>query len=169
MQMSVTHSRGGPIERAGSVGPSSTGSEADADASRIPVWGGRFGPALVKTGSAAGTSAAGASAAGASAAGLPLGPDIAVFAALAAALVLVARPAVNRRFRVHDPVNTGTRALLGTHGEVVEAVSAGAGTVRLAGAVWSARSLHDDDLAAGTAVVVVEISGATAVVTPADT
>jgi membrane protein implicated in regulation of membrane protease activity len=108
-------------------------------------------------------------AAGASAVGVPLGPDIAVFAVLAAALVLVARPAVNRRFRVHDPVNTGTRALLGTHGEVVEAVSAGAGTVRLAGSVWSARSLHDDDLAAGTAVVVVEISGATAVVTPADT
>lgn len=108
-------------------------------------------------------------AAGASAAGLPLGPDIAVFAVLAAALVLVARPAVNRRFRVHDPVNTGTRALLGTHGEVVDAVSAGAGTVRLAGSLWSARSLHDADLAAGTAVVVVEISGATAVVTPADT
>lgn len=108
-------------------------------------------------------------AAGASAAGLPLGPDIAVFAVLAAALVLVARPAVNRRFRVHDPVNTGTRALLGTHGEVVDAVSAGAGTVRLAGSLWSARSLHDADLAAGTAVVVVEISGATAVVTPDDT
>jgi membrane protein implicated in regulation of membrane protease activity len=106
-------------------------------------------------------------AAGASAVGVPLGPDIAVFAVLAAVFVLVARPAVNRRFRVHDPVNTGTRALLGTHGEVVEAVSAGAGTVRLAGSVWSARSLHDDDLAAGTAVVVVEISGATAVVTPA--
>jgi membrane protein implicated in regulation of membrane protease activity len=108
-------------------------------------------------------------AAGASAAGLPLGPDIAVFAVLAAALVLVARPAVNRRLRVHDPVNTGTRALLGTHGEVVDAVSAGAGTVWLAGSLWSARSLHDADLAAGTAVVVVEISGATAVVTPADT
>jgi membrane protein implicated in regulation of membrane protease activity len=108
-------------------------------------------------------------AAGASAVGVPLGPDIAVFAVLAAVFVLVARPAVNRRFRVHDPVNTGTRALLGTHGQVVEAVSAGAGTVRLGGSVWSARSLHDDDLAAGTAVVVVEISGATAVVTPADT
>ena len=108
-------------------------------------------------------------AAGASAAGVPLGPDIAVFAVLAGLLVLVARPAVNRRFRVHDPVNTGTRALLGTHGEVVDAVSTDTGTVRLSGSLWSARSLHDDDLAAGTAVVVVEISGATAVVTPADT
>lgn len=107
--------------------------------------------------------------AGASALGVPPGPDLAVFAVLAALFVLVARPAVNRRIRVHDPVNTGTRALLGTHGQVVDAVSAGAGTVRLAGSLWSARSLHSDDLAAGTAVVVVEISGATAVVTPTDT
>ncbi|MBV9830958.1 MAG: NfeD family protein, partial [Marmoricola sp.] len=30
-------------------------------------------------------------------------------------------------------------------------------------------SLHDDDLPAGTSVVVVEISGATAVVAPTDT
>jgi membrane protein implicated in regulation of membrane protease activity len=70
---------------------------------------------------------------------------------------------------VHDPVNTGARALLGTSGEVVETVAAGSGVVRLRGSLWSARSLHDDDLPAGTQVVVVDISGATAVVTPSDT
>jgi membrane protein implicated in regulation of membrane protease activity len=102
------------------------------------------------------------------AAGVPLGGDLAVFAVLAVLFVLVARPAVRRRMNVHDPVNTGTRALLGTRGEVVEAVADGAGTVRLHGSLWSARSLHDDDLPAGTAVVVVEISGATAVVTATD-
>jgi membrane protein implicated in regulation of membrane protease activity len=102
------------------------------------------------------------------AAGVPLGGDLAVFAVLAGLFVLVARPAVRRRLAVHDPVNTGTRALLGTRGEVVEAVAAGTGTVRLHGSLWSARSLHDDDLPAGTAVVVVEISGATAVVTATD-
>lgn len=107
--------------------------------------------------------------AGVAAAGVGLGADIAVFAVLAALFVLVARPAVHRRLRVHDPVNTGVRALLGARGEVVEAVAAGAGTVRLRGSLWSARSLHDDDLPAGTPVVVVEISGATAVVTPTDT
>ena len=69
---------------------------------------------------------------------------------------------------VHDPVNTGTRALLGTRGEVVEAVAAGAGTVLLHGSLGSARALHDDDLPTGTPVVVVEISGATAVVTATD-
>jgi membrane protein implicated in regulation of membrane protease activity len=102
------------------------------------------------------------------AAGVPLGVDLAVFAVLAVLFVLGARPAVRRRLQVHDPVNTGTRALLGTRGEVVEAVAAGTGTVRLHGSLWSARSLHDDDLPAGTAVVVVEISGATAVVTATD-
>ena len=112
--------------------------------------------------------AAALGAAGASAAGVPLGGDLAVFAVLAVLFVLVLRPAVRRRMNVHDPVNTGTRALLGTRGEVVEAVAAGAGTVRLRGSLWSARSLHDDDLPAGTTVVVVEISGATAVVTATD-
>jgi membrane protein implicated in regulation of membrane protease activity len=102
------------------------------------------------------------------AAGVPLGVDLAVFAVLAVLFVLGARPAVRRRLQVHDPVNTGTRALLGTRGEVVEAVAANTGTVRLHGSLWSARSLHDDDLPAGTAVVVVEISGATAVVTATD-
>nr|WP_218890864.1 NfeD family protein [Actinomycetospora corticicola] len=110
--------------------------------------------------------AAALGAAGASALGVRLGPDVAVFAVLAALLVLLVRPQVNRRLRVHDPVNTGTRALLGTEGEVVEPITADHGTVRLRGSVWSARALHDDELAAGTAVVVVEISGATAVVTP---
>lgn len=109
--------------------------------------------------------AAALGAAAVSAAGVPLGPDLAVFAVLAGLFVLVARPAVRRRMDVHDPVNTGTRALLGTRGEVVEPVAAGAGTVRLHGSLWSARSLHDEDLPAGTAVVVVDISGATAVVT----
>jgi membrane protein implicated in regulation of membrane protease activity len=101
-----------------------------------------------------------------SAAGVPLGPDLAVFAVLAALLVLLVRPAVRRRVLAHDAVSTGATALLGTRGEIVEAVAAGSGTVRLRGSLWSARSLHDDDLPAGTAVVVVEISGATAVVTP---
>jgi membrane protein implicated in regulation of membrane protease activity len=112
--------------------------------------------------------AAALGAAGASAAGVPLESDLAVFAVLAVLFVLVLRPAVRRRMNVHDPVNTGTRALLGTRGEVVEAVAAGTGTVRLRGSLWSARSLHDDDLPAGTAVVVVDISGATAVVTATD-
>ena len=116
---------------------------------------------LMLGGAALGTAAVAAT-------GVPLGADLAVFAVLAGLFVLVARPAVRRRLAVHDPVNTGTRALLGTRGEVVETVAPGTGTVRLRGSLWSARSLHDDDLPAGTAVVVVDISGATAVVTATD-
>ena len=43
------------------------------------------------------------------------------------------------------------------------------GTVRLGGAVWSARALHDGAvLDAGAPIVVVAVEGATAVVSPAD-
>src|SRR4030088_1593465 len=58
MQMPATHSWGDSIERTGGFGPSSAGSEVGTDASCMPVSGGRFGPAAVKTGSAAGISAA---------------------------------------------------------------------------------------------------------------
>src|ERR1700704_5598859 len=56
MQMSVTHSRTGPIEPVNGVAPSPTGSKGVTDASCMPVAGGRFGPASVKAGSAAGAS-----------------------------------------------------------------------------------------------------------------
>ena len=80
---------------------------------------------------------------------------------LAPLLIALAAPWLLRERR-------STRALLGATAEVVDPIAAGSGTVRISGALWSARSLHDDDLAAGTSVVVVEISGATAVVTAAD-
>lgn len=104
--------------------------------------------------------------AGASALGVPFGADVVVFAVAAAAGVLLARPALTRRLRPGaDEVNTGTRALLGTAGEVVDPITPGhPGTVRLDGAVWTARTLHDDAVDAGTSVVVVQIAGATAVV-----
>ena len=109
-------------------------------------------------------------AAGASALGAPLGVDVLVFAALAGLLVLLARPALRRRLSVGESLTTGSTRLLGTHGEVVEPVGGPTvGTVRLGGAVWSARALHDDAvLDAGVAIVVVAVEGATAVVSPAD-
>lgn len=108
-------------------------------------------------------------AAGASALGVPLGADVAVFALAAAALVLLARPALRRRLDRRAPdgeVNAGPRALLGVPAEVVETIHGPeAGTVRIAGALWTARALDEGDvLAAGEAVIVVDIRGATAVV-----
>ncbi len=96
--------------------------------------------------------------------GVPLGPDVAVFALVAVALVLLARPALTRRVHAAQ-VNTGTQSLLGARAEVLETVDGGGGKVRLRGSEWSARTLHDDAvLAPGLEVVVVGIEGATAVV-----
>jgi membrane protein implicated in regulation of membrane protease activity len=108
-------------------------------------------------------------AAGASALGVPVGADVAVFAAAAAALVLLARPALRRRLDRRTPdgeVNAGPRALLGVHAEVVEPIRGEeAGTVRIAGALWTARALDEGAvLVTGDPVVVVDIRGATAVV-----
>jgi membrane protein implicated in regulation of membrane protease activity len=113
-------------------------------------------------------------AAGASALGAPLGVDVGVFGLAAAALVLLARPALQRRLHgdhADGAVNAGPAALLGATAEVVEPIRGDdAGTVRIGGALWTARALHDgpDDpaLASGDQVVVVDIRGATAVVTP---
>lgn len=108
--------------------------------------------------------------AGASALGVPLGVDVGVFGLSALALILLARPALQRRFRsdrTDGSVNAGPQALLGAEAEVVDAITAGdAGTVRIGGALWTARALHERDaLATGDPVVVVDIRGATAVVT----
>jgi membrane protein implicated in regulation of membrane protease activity len=114
-------------------------------------------------------------AAAASALGAPLGVDVAVFGVAAVALVLLARPALQRRLRSDDAggtVNAGPAALLGATAEVVEPITGdAAGTVRIGGALWTATALHDGPndplLASGDPVVVVDIRGATAVVTPA--
>lgn len=109
-------------------------------------------------------------AAGASALGAPLGVDVVVFGLAATLLVLLARPPLLRRVhgsREDGSANAGPAALLGSTAEVVEPISAAdAGTVRIGGALWTARALHEGAvLASGDPVVVVDIRGATAVVT----
>ena len=110
--------------------------------------------------------------AGASALGAPLGVDVAVFGLSALVLILLARPALQRRFRTDraEGVNAGPQALLGADAEIVDPIPVGdAGTVRIGGALWTARALHDGPdgtaFATGDPVVVVDIRGATAVVT----
>ena len=63
---------------------------------------------------------------------------------------------------------TGTAALIGRTAIVLEEIvnDQSVGTVRLDGEVWTARSLEDDEIIpAGTRVQVIQIRGATAVVT----
>ncbi|TNC23519.1 NfeD family protein [Amycolatopsis alkalitolerans] len=93
--------------------------------------------------------------------------DVIVFAVASTALLWLARPALKRRF-LHTPeLKMGAEALVGTHGVVVSTVDHDHGQVKLGPDVWSARSLTDGQrIEPGTKVTVVQISGATAVVSP---
>ena len=64
-------------------------------------------------------------------------------------------------------IRTGTDALIGKHAVVLERIEnyEGVGCVKIDGEVWTARSLHDDEvIERGTRVEVVDIKGATALV-----
>jgi membrane protein implicated in regulation of membrane protease activity len=71
------------------------------------------------------------------------------------------------RAHVHMPamLRTGTAALVGTKGIVVQRVDASSGLVKIGGEEWSARPLLDGQVfEPGTQVEVAEIKGATALV-----
>lgn len=93
--------------------------------------------------------------------------DVLVFAVSSAGLMWFARPALKRRF-LHGPhVKTGIEALIGAHAIVLSTVDGHNGRIKIGGDVWSARSFVEGvRIEPGTKVTVVEISGATAVVSP---
>ena len=75
------------------------------------------------------------------------------------------RPIVNRHLRTPAALRTGTAALVGESALVVEKVDATGGRVRIGGDVWSARTYDDDGpIEPGARVTVLEIKGATALV-----
>ena len=91
--------------------------------------------------------------------------DVAVFALSSVGLLVLARPALKRRFLAGTGVLTNSDALLGARAVVLSTVDASDGRVKLAGDIWSARNVHEGDpIEPGTTVTVVEISGATVVV-----
>lgn len=91
--------------------------------------------------------------------------DVAVFGVASIGLLVLARPALKRRFLAGPSVKTNTEALVGAQAVTLSAVDSHGGQVKLAGDVWSARSLTEGQpIEPGTTVTVVEISGATAVV-----
>jgi membrane protein implicated in regulation of membrane protease activity len=75
------------------------------------------------------------------------------------------RPIANRNAKQKPELRSGIDALKGRQAVVLERVDGRGGRIKLAGEIWSARTL-DDDLAfePGQRVDVVEIEGATAVV-----
>jgi membrane protein implicated in regulation of membrane protease activity len=89
---------------------------------------------------------------------------------LVVSLILLAalRPIARSPRRLPAQLRTGTAALVGSTGTVVERIAndEGVGCVRIGGEVWTARSYLDDEvIEAGKRVQVVEIKGATALVT----
>jgi membrane protein implicated in regulation of membrane protease activity len=95
--------------------------------------------------------------------------QVVVFAALTLASFALVRPIAKRHMYTPPAIRTGTAALIGRSGIVLERIAndEGVGSVRIDGEVWTARS-YDDQLVidAGAKVEVVEIRGATALVAP---
>ncbi|SRR6266498_3849772 len=92
--------------------------------------------------------------------------DVAVFAVTSIGMLVLARPALKRRFLAGPNIRMHTDALIGARAVVLSTVDFESGQVKVGGDVWSARSMSRDhpSIAPGTSVTVVEISGATAVV-----
>ena len=89
----------------------------------------------------------------------------AVFAIVSVALVAFVRPVAKRHVYQAPLERTGTAALIGTQAVVLEAVDGDSGRVKLAGEIWSARTLDEGSrFEPGEKVSVFEIVGATAVV-----
>ncbi|MBK1783066.1 NfeD family protein [Prauserella cavernicola] len=91
--------------------------------------------------------------------------DVIVFAVASIGLLVLARPALKRRFLSGPGVKTNADALVGAQAVTMSTVDSRGGQVKLAGDVWSARSIAEGTvIAPDTTVTVVEIAGATAVV-----
>jgi len=106
-------------------------------------------------------------AAGAAAAGA--GPVLAtgLFLVSSGGLLFGLRPVARAHTRTTAQLRTGTAALAGRTATVVERIAnhEGVGAVRLDGEIWTARTyLEDEVIEAGTQVQVLEIRGATALV-----
>jgi membrane protein implicated in regulation of membrane protease activity len=93
--------------------------------------------------------------------------SVIVFLVTSGLLFGFVRPIARRHLRTPAQLRTGTAALIGQSAMVTERVDNGAqtGSVKLEGELWTARSWDDDEIIeAGKRVNVVEIRGATALV-----
>jgi len=91
-----------------------------------------------------------------------------VFLVSSVALLGLLRPVARRHLKTPPALRTGAAALVGQTGTVVERVAndEGVGAVRINGQVWTARTYDGEGpLEAGSRVLVMEIKGATALVT----
>jgi membrane protein implicated in regulation of membrane protease activity len=92
----------------------------------------------------------------------------ATFLVVSVALLAALRPLARSHRRRPPLLRTGTASLVGKSGMVVERIAndEGVGCVKIEGEVWTARAYDDDEvIEAGKRVQIVEIKGATALVT----
>ncbi|MGV9453187.1 NfeD family protein [Streptomyces sp. NPDC003635] len=91
--------------------------------------------------------------------------QVLVFAAVSVALTLAVRPLAARHRSQRPQLVSGVEALKGKQAIVLERVDGSGGRIKLAGEVWSARSLDSGRAhEVGEEVDVVDIEGATAIV-----
>ncbi|GGL82442.1 membrane protein [Streptomyces fumigatiscleroticus] len=91
--------------------------------------------------------------------------QVIVFVAVSVALIAVVRPIAARHGAQRPQLATGVDALKGKQAVVLERVDGSGGRIKLAGEIWSARSLEPDRaFEVGQEVDVVDIEGATAIV-----
>ena len=94
-----------------------------------------------------------------------LGVSMAAFLVASAVLLAALRPLARAHLRTPPAIRTGTEALVGRSATVLERLTGDGGSVRLEGEVWTARPFDEDEvIEAGARVVVMEIRGATALV-----
>jgi len=91
--------------------------------------------------------------------------QVIAFGVVSLALIAVVRPIAARHSAQRPQLATGVEALKGKQAVVLERVDGSGGRIKLAGEIWSARSLDADSAyEVGQEVDVVEIEGATAIV-----
>lgn len=87
------------------------------------------------------------------------------FLAVSSVAFLGLRPIAKRHMKLPAQLRTGTAALVGKTGTVVETITVDAGCVRIDGEVWTARPYDEDETyEPGQRVHVLQIRGATALV-----
>ena len=90
-----------------------------------------------------------------------------VFVLVSLLTLLVVRPIARSHMKMPPELRTGTAALVGKNATVLEEINnhEGVGCVKIEGEVWTARAYDEDDvIPQGKRVQVIEIRGATALV-----
>jgi membrane protein implicated in regulation of membrane protease activity len=87
------------------------------------------------------------------------------FLVISVVCLIALRPVARRHLRQAPRLRTGTAALVGRTGTVVETITSDEGCVRIEGEIWTARPFDEEQvIEVGKRVQVLEIRGATALV-----